>query len=836
MPASSVDNPYVDAQGRTDAELYLMGVLDGSIVAGRKIKQLAEKMLPRIRNGYLGWRYDVDAATRPVEFIERFCMIPSGKLGVPFILEPYERMMIELIFGFVDENEKRQIQYALIVEARKNGKALSLDTEIPTPDGWRLIRDIHPGDCVFGQDGKPSKVLVESEVFNKPMYLVTFEDGATIKSSGDHIWTVCDEHGLSRKDITTEEMHEMLFYGGRYYVPVCRKPIDYRAASTNKSVGSFYDDGFTHSLGFFYPDESERDAIRFAPIAMRTAYISGLVDGARNNGLISPIFDTADFAGFVAEVASSIGLVASIAKSPRLDSWTVAIDEKPSKAIVSICAIPNEPSKCIAIDNDSHLYLAGRQYTATHNTSLGAAIELYLLIADGEGAPQCYNAATSKGQASLAYGAAWRMVRQSPKLSKYLRKGVVTERAETGIISDGNMGYIVPLSKQSDHLDGLDVHFCLLDEMAAAEDRSIFDLVRQGTGAREQPLFIAITTNGFVRDGLFDSEHQYGYDWLDGKIDDDRFLPIFFEQDDRAEVFGGDERMWLKSNPGLMHPDAGHINGGVKSLEYLRSQVLKGKNDSSYMPTLLTKDFNIPANSATAFLSFEEAVNRTPYELTSDFRYCIVGMDAADTLDLNAATAIFMRPGDNHIYRKSMYWIAEEQVTQNNNSMRGRDGGVPYERYAEQGLLRIVPGNYVPRIVFVDWIRELAQNYGLYTRWVGYDPWRMESILPDLRMLVGEQNVEPVRQGARTYSEPLKQLKAYMRDRIIIDGGNSLDHMCNLNAAVKVDSNLNYTVVKKDGPTSRIDGFMALVDAFVCYQRHIEDYKQLIGWYPPEDK
>lgn len=591
MAASSADNPYVDAQGRTDAELYLMGCLDGSIVAGRRMIQLAERMLPRIRHGYGKWRFDVDAATRPVEFIERFCMIPSGKLGVPFILEPYERMIIELIFGFVDENEKRQIQYALIVEARKNGK-----------------------------------------------------------------------------------------------------------------------------------------------------------------------------------------------------------------------------------------------------TSLGAAIELYMLLADGEGAPQCYNAATSKGQASLAYGAAWRMVRQSPKLLKYLRKGVVTERAEAGIICDGNMGYAVPLSKQSDHLDGLDVHFCLLDEMAAAEERSIFDLVRQGTGAREQPLFIAITTNGFVRDGLFDSEHQYGYDWLEGRIDDDRFIPIFFEQDDRSEVFGGDERMWLKSNPGLMHADAWHINGGVKSLEYLRAQVLKGKNDSSFIPTLLTKDFNIPANSATAFLTFQEAVNRTPYELTPDFRYCIVGMDAADTLDLNAATAIFMRPGDNHIYRKSMYWIAEEQVIQNSNSMRGRDGGVPYQHYADIGLLRIVPGNYVPRIVFVDWVRELAQEYGLYTRWVGYDPWRMESIIPDLRMLVGEQNVEPVRQGARTYSEPLKQLKAYMRDGLIIDGGNSLDHMCNLNAAVKVDNNLNYTVVKKDGPTSRIDGFMALVDAFVCYQRHIEDYQQLIGWYPPEKK
>lgn len=291
------------------------------------------------------------------------------------------------------------------------------------------------------------------------------------------------------------------------------------------------------------------------------------------------------------------------------------------------------------------------------------------------------------------------------------------------------------------------------------------------------------------------------------------------------------ERLWLKSNPGLMHPAAGHINGGVKSLEYLRSQVLKAKNDSSYLPTLLTKDFNIAANSSTAFLTYEEAVNKTTYVFDpNEFRYCCVGIDAADRLDLNAATAVFMRPGDKHIYRKSMYWIAEEQIVQNNNSMRGRDGGVPYAQYASKGILRVVPGNNVPRQVFLDWIQELAEM-GLYTRYVGYDPWRMENIVPDLKAMVGEANVEPVRQGPRTYSDPLKQLKADMRDGLIIDNNNSLDHMCNLNVAVKVDTNNNLTVVKKDGPTSRIDGFMALLDAYIALQRHMDDYLATIGWH-----
>ena len=809
---------YTDAQGRTDAELYLQGALDGEFVSGEKIKKLAEKYLPRIRNGYKQWHFDVEAATMPVEFIERFCMIPSGKLGVPFVLEPYERMIVELIFGFVDDNGVRQHQYALIEMARKNGKALSLDTEIPTPSGWRTMRDIHPGDYVFGQDGKPSKVLVESEIFDKPMYLVTFEDGSTIKASADHLWTVCDEHGLSKRDLYTEEMHEMLFYGGRYYVPVCQKPIEYHTTDKSTSVGKFYDDGFVHSFGFFYPDKSECDAIRFASVEKRRAYIHGLTDGARHNGLMCPMCDNMGFAEFVAEVASSISLVASVAKTPRLDSWCVTIEKKPAKSIVSIERISNEPSKCIAIDNESHLYLAGRQYTATHNTSLGAGLELHMAVADGEGAPQIYNAATSKAQASLAYGAVWRMVRQSPKLSKHLRKGTVAERAENGIICDGNMAFIIPLSKQTDHLDGLDVHFALMDEMAAMEDRAIFDLVKQGMGAREQPLMVAITTQGFVRDNIWDHERDYAVRWLDGSVDDDRFLGILFEQDDRSEIW--DERMWPKSNPGL---------GSVKKVEYLRSQVIKAKNDSSYMPTLLTKDFNLPANQASAYLTFDEAVNDELFEFDPKvFRYCVVGIDAADTLDLNAATALFMRPGDERIYRRSMYWISEEQAKVNSNRQRGRDG-VPYQEWAARGLIRVVEGNKVDKRVFLDWIQELADE-GMYTYAVGYDPWHMDdTTLREMKMMVGEKRVEVVRQGTQTLSQPMKQLKADLRDNRIVNNHNPIDEWCNMNVSAKIDVNDNVQPVKKAGASTRIDGFMALLDAYIALQRHYEDYRMSVG-------
>lgn len=818
MSASSVAK-YVDAQGRTDAELYLMGVLDGSIVAGNKLKMLAEKMLPRIRDGYKIWHYDPAFATRPVAFVERFLSIPSGKLGVPFILEPYERMIVELGFGFVDDNNIREFQYELVEVARKNGKGLALDEELPTPYGWRKMGELHVDDIVYGQDGKPSRIIAESEIFDKPTYLVTFEDGSTLKSTDDHIWTIAwkgeaiyaddVEYYPLPHDVTTQEMFDN-FEPGKYRVPMC-KPVERAEAYLRAHP---YDIGWwlVGQRGVELPDE-----FMDASIPQRMAVVSGIEDTAATIGMSTPTFWCHDLAEKVAELYASLGIYAMVIDLDDGTAMVKADRSRSSKAITSIERIPNEPTKCIAIDNESHLYLAGRRYTATHNTSLVAALELYMLLADGEGAAQIYNAATSKAQASLAYGAVWRMVRQSPKLRKHLRKGTVTERAESGIICDGSMGYITPLSKQSDHLDGLDVHMCAFDEMAAAEDRSVFDLIRQGTGARRQPLMMAITTQGFVRDNLWDHEREYAVKWLKGEIEDDRFLGILFEMDDRSEIY--DEAMWPKANPGI---------GTVKSVEYLRSQVTKAKNDASYLPTVLTKDFNLPANQATAFLTFEEAVNTTTFEFDPRvFKYCIVGIDAADTLDLNAATALFMRPDDPHIYRRSMYWIAEEQVKVNSNSQRGRDG-VPYLEWADRGLIRIVPGNRVDHRCFLDWIQELADE-GMYTRAIGYDRWGMREIRDDMNMLVGEANVIPIAFGPQSLSTPMKELKAMMRDGLLIDNNNSIDHWCNMNVTAKVDVNDNVQPIKKSGATTRIDGFAALLCAYKVLMDRWDDYQVAVN-------
>ena len=319
-----------------------------------------------------------------------------------------------------------------------------------------------------------------------------------------------------------------------------------------------------------------------------------------------------------------------------------------------------------------------------------------MLIADKEGAPQIYNVANSEDQAKLAYNAAIRILRQSKPIQRYAHK-----RAED-VYCAKNLGYMKPLTSQTRNLDGLDVHFAVIDELSAILNRDLYDLVKQGMSAREQPMLFIITTNGFVRGGIFDNQYDYARRWLNGEVEDDRFLAFIYELDDREEWVN--ESAWVKANPGL---------GTIKKLEALRGYVNKALQDMSFRPTVLTKDFNLPENQATAWLDFEEAVNEETFDVREmGFRYGICGFDAADTIDLTSAQMLMMRPGDERIYEMSMYWIPEDTIRNASESgdRKERDN-VPYEQWIARGLLRTVPGNKVDKRVLIDWLQELKDEY-----------------------------------------------------------------------------------------------------------------------------
>jgi phage terminase large subunit-like protein len=475
------------------------------------------------------------------------------------------------------------------------------------------------------------------------------------------------------------------------------------------------------------------------------------------------------------------------------------------------------------------LTLEGRKNAKTTETS---AVCLDLTANDDEFGPETYFVATKLEQSHKGFDSALKMVRQSPELAAVFHKRV------SDLFFPPTMGIIKPLASNTNTLDSLDVHAGFIDELAAIKNRDLYDLIKQGMGARLQPLLWEISTNGFIRDGIFDAQYEYATKWLNGEIENDRFVCFIYELDDRSEWT--DESCWIKANPGL---------GPIKKLSILRDNVAKAKVDPSFKPTVMVKDFNMIENVATAWLTYQDILCVEPdpnsegktrpvrFDFASmGFRYGVGGMDAADSVDLCAARVLCMRRYpeghpqageiDPRIYTKSMYWLPETVLEEwaNSGNRRERDS-VPYSLWEQQGKLRAAPGNRVDKHVFLDWFRELRDDSDLYIRSIGYDPYHIDpSLLAEFQAEFGKNSMVLVRQGVKTMSGPLKDLKADMQANLIADNGNPIDMWCASNASVKVDINNEIQLVKEGDPRKRIDGLVALACGYIALQAGRDDY------------
>lgn len=463
------------------------------------------------------------------------------------------------------------------------------------------------------------------------------------------------------------------------------------------------------------------------------------------------------------------------------------------------------------------LWIMGRK---NGKTALASAIELDLLVNDGEGAPEVYNVATARDQSAKGFNNALRMVKTSPKLAKHVRKRV------NDLYCDLNMGSIRALSANTNHLDGLDISGAIIDELAAMKNRDLYDLTIQGTSARRQPLVLQITTNGFVRDGIFDAQYEYASKWLDGRAEGekaDRFIAFIFELDDREEW--QDEDAWIKANPGL---------GTIKSVESLRANVSKAKDDPSFLPTLLVKDFNLVENQSTAWLSWDEIHNAETFDPRDlGIEYWVCGVDASDTTDLTAACLLGMRPGDPNIYAIHMTWIPQKALLQAEvEGRRGGKDGVPYDAWIARGLMRTDEHPIISKTVVLEWLQELQDEYGIYAIACGYDPWHMRDAptVDAYEAYFGHDNFCKVIQGAKTLSMPMKEIRALYKANRIVDNCNPVAEWCRSNVMVRTDVNGNIQPDKKNqDPRNRIDAWAAEIDAFVVLQDQMDNYRALIG-------
>lgn len=143
-----------------------------------------------------GCWFDETLASEYINFIQECCThIEGAKSGQKFLLEPWQQAIVANLFGWqrIDGlgRQVRRYREAFIYVARKNGKALALDTPLPTPSGWTTMGDVRLGDTLFDDMGEPCRVLEAFTVMHgHECFRVKFSDGSYVDADREHLWTV----------------------------------------------------------------------------------------------------------------------------------------------------------------------------------------------------------------------------------------------------------------------------------------------------------------------------------------------------------------------------------------------------------------------------------------------------------------------------------------------------------------------------------------------------------------------------------------------------------------------------------------------------------------------
>ena len=446
-------------------------------------------------------------------------------------------------------------------------------------------------------------------------------------------------------------------------------------------------------------------------------------------------------------------------------------------------------------------------------STLSSGIGLYLLMADGEPGSEVYSVATQREQAKIIWNEAVRMVKKSPSLNK--RCDCLVSRIKCHY----NDGVFVPLASDSNTLDGLNVHGALIDELHAIKDKNLYDVVIDGMTAREQPLSIITSTAGTIREGIFDLKYEEAANIIAGYGDengykDETILPVIYELDKRSEWTK--PTCWAKANPAL---------GTIKSREQLEDKVNRAKANPHYVKNLLCKDFNVRETATEAFLTFEQLNNEATFDIgVLKQRYGIGGIDLSASTDLTCATMLFKTPEDEkRFYVEQMYWIPEDLFEK-----RIHEDKVPYDIWLRRGFVRLSPGNSIDYRLIVEWFEEMQNEKDVYLFKCGYDSWSAKYLVQDMINNFGEPTMEPVIQGKKTLSGPMKALGADLEAKLINYNNNPVLKWCMANVSVDMDKNGNIQPCKLQNPRQRIDGFASLLDAYVVYERNKDDYMNII--------
>jgi phage terminase large subunit-like protein len=429
-------------------------------------------------------------------------------------------------------------------------------------------------------------------------------------------------------------------------------------------------------------------------------------------------------------------------------------------------------------------------------TELAAAIALYMLLWDGEIGAEVYGAAVDLDQATLVFNAASAMVRHDPELSAILE--IIPSRRRILHPSTNGMYRAIPGDAPSAH--GYNASAVIYDELHAAPNRDLWDVLTTSMGARRQPLTMVITTAGYDRQSICWELHAYAERVRDGVVDDPTFLPVIYGAPSDADWLS--EAVWKAVNPAL---------GDFRSLEEMQVMARQAREVPARQNTFRRLYLNQWTESETRWLdpdAWAACAGPVPWaEMPAHLegRRVWLGLDLSTTTDLTAA--VILAPlADGSLDVAAHAWLPEERL-----AARVTRDRAPYDQWAREGALTLTEGNVVDYSVIRAWVLAQASRYEVVE--VAFDPWNATGLMTQI-MDDGATCTE-VRQGFQTMSAPMKHLETLVGARQLRHGGHPVLAWCAANVVVKQDPAGNIKP-DKGKSTERIDGITALVTGLSC--------------------
>ena len=416
-------------------------------------------------------------------------------------------------------------------------------------------------------------------------------------------------------------------------------------------------------------------------------------------------------------------------------------------------------------------------------------------------------ASNTNDQASILFEEINNMREQSKALSKPSR----SRKNIFYIYQPKTKNKIKKLSAQSRNLDGYNIEVGCIDEVHQMTDSKVYDAIKQSQSTKEEPLIFIISTEGNVVGGFLDSKLEYCRKILKKEIKDERVLPWLYTQDSEEEIYK-DKKSWQKSNPSL---------GKVKTFQYLEDIMNKARNDLATRLTMLCKDFNIKQLESGSWMSFDDLNNEDTYKM-EDLKdsYAIAGVDLSSTTDLTAVILLIIKNGKRYIIP---HFFMPSEVLEK----RMQEDSVPYDIWVKKGFITLSNGSQNDFSLVTQWFRSMFTQYDIRPLWVGYDPWNSEYWVKEMED--AGFNMEKIRQGVFTLSEPMKQLEADLKNHIVNYNNNPVLKWCLANTQAKVDVNGNIQPCKLNSKFKRIDGAVALIIAYAVLNRYKKDYEVMIS-------